>query len=520
MDTDLTKPVAPFMLGSPDASDTSPIPRTSSLPSFRAPFLSPSSRPTSSLWAPPSYPLTSPNPSSTALPPLPPTKPPLPSTRLTAPLQKHDKPWLARPDRGDRLSYLLTLLFIVLGFLAAAALAFLGYSSAPLIDPKHLCLVMEDHFTSPTLDDSIWNYDVELGGFGNGEFEMTTKYDDNVFTSNGNLYIYPTLSENRIPNLTDGGNFTLDDCTFGSQTSSSTNSSSSSSTPCSASSSASQNLIIPPIMSGRLTTKSKKTLTYGRVEVSAKLPKGDWLWPAIWLLPQDNTYGPWPVSGEIDILEARGNDPSYESQGRNYVRSTLTYGPLTTVYRRIYGWWSLKRAAFDQKFHKYVLEWDQSFIRIYVDSRLQSMLEISQIGKGAHKTSFWDQADFPLIATNSTSSDATVLTTNPYSNGGSPSAPFDQPFFLIINLSVGGTSGWFPDGKGGKPWVDAAANAAQNARQTAMRDFWKAKDQWYPTWPESRDERGFRMFVLLFSRDFLLIFCFFGSDYVKMWQKC
>ena len=43
------------------------------------------------------------------------------------------------------------------------------------------------------------------------------------------------------------------------------------------------------------------TIAYGKVEVRAKLPRGDWLWPAIWMLPKDNKDGPWPLSGEIDV---------------------------------------------------------------------------------------------------------------------------------------------------------------------------------------------------------------------------
>lgn len=55
----------------------------------------------------------------------------------------------------------------------------------------------------------------------------------------------------------------------------------------------------------------------------------------------------------------------------------------------------------------------------------------------------------------------------------------------MIDLSAGGTSGWFPDNLGGKPWYDGS--------ETAMRDFFNAKDQWYQTWPLNEDERSFRM---------------------------
>ena len=108
-------------------------------------------------------------------------------------------------------------------------------------------------------------------------------------------------------------------------------------------------------MSGRINTRGKKTIKYGKVEVRAKLPQGDWLWPAIWMLPEGNdtstpegtgVYGGWPASGEIDvcrmvfaaslsmltclaqIMEARGNLPTYPAQGSNYVRSSMNYGPF------------------------------------------------------------------------------------------------------------------------------------------------------------------------------------------------
>ena len=56
------------------------------------------------------------------------------------------------------------------------------------------------------------------------------------------------------------------------------------------------------------------------------------------MLPENNTYGAWPASGEIDIIEARGNGPTYPAQGSNFVRSSLNYGPLPTVLNQIYGW--------------------------------------------------------------------------------------------------------------------------------------------------------------------------------------
>ena len=69
------------------------------------------------------------------------------------------------------------------------------------------------------------------------------------------------------------------------------------------------------------------------MEVRAKLPKGDWLWPAIWLLPRYNEYGTWPASGEIDIMESRGNVgyPKEFGGGPESFGSTLHWGPDWSV---------------------------------------------------------------------------------------------------------------------------------------------------------------------------------------------
>ena len=72
--------------------------------------------------------------------------------------------------------------------------------------------------------------------------------------------------------------------------------------------------VINPVMSARLTTKNSHHIQYGKVEIKAKLPRGDWLWPALWMLPVHDDYGPWPRSGEIDIMESRGNSPDYKAQ--------------------------------------------------------------------------------------------------------------------------------------------------------------------------------------------------------------
>ncbi|KAH9864956.1 hypothetical protein IAQ61_008902 [Plenodomus lingam] len=80
--------------------------------------------------------------------------------------------------------------------------------------------------------------------------------------------------------------------------------------------------------------------------------------------------------------------------------------------------------------------------------------------------SFWDYGHFPLSASNGT------RLVNPWLATGSNASPFDQNFYLVLNVAVGGTNGWFTDGKVGKPWIDASPRA--------KKDFWEARNQWYP----------------------------------------
>lgn len=225
--------------------------------------------------------------------------------------------------------------------------------------------------------------------------------------------------------------------------------------------------IINPVKSARLTTKVGASIKYGRVEVVARLPKGDWLWPAIWMLPVDNTYGPWPASGEIDIIESRGNNWTYPQGGNNIVSSTLHWGPDAAND----GWYqnNVKREAlhttYSAGFHTFGLEWTPKYLFTYIDTRL---LQVSYVD---FNKPFWSKGNFPPADSNGT------RLVDPWGQTGRDATPFDQPFYLILNVAVGGTNGWFEDGVEGKPWVDASP--------TAPHDFWNARDQWYPTWQQN-----------------------------------
>ncbi|KAJ7040765.1 glycoside hydrolase family 16 protein [Mycena alexandri] len=353
---------------------------------------------------------------------------------------------------------------MLVGLAGAGLLCYFGVSSVDMFKDSELCSVLDDEFNELDLTNT-WTREVQLGGFGNAEFQIASSFENNSYAQNGELYIMPTLTSAWLGESTvQSGTVTLDPCTEAA-----TNK-----TACTATGNGG-GTIINPVMSARLSTKDHFAMTYGRVEVRAKLPRGDWLWPAIWMLPVNGT---WPLDGEIDIMEARGNAPSYAAQGSNFVRATMQYGPLASVVARLYGWYGLKRTSFDKG-------WDEKWMRFYVDTRVHTVLDVSLKNQ---KSSFWNRAAFPATAQNGSS---VVPLENNYKNINSP---FDKPFYLIIDLAVGGTSGWFPDKVGNKPWFDGSLSA--------MSDFYKAKDSWYSTWPQNPADGAFRI------------------DSVKMWKKC
>jgi len=121
--------------------------------------------------------------------------------------------------------------------------------------------------------------------------------------------------------------------------------------------------------SARINTRDRFAFRYGRIEARMKLPGGQGLWPAFWLLPQDSVYGTWAASGEIDIMEAINLGGS----GGNEVHGTIHFGgtwPANTFAGRAY----TVPANAQTEFHVYAVEWDAAEIRWYVDDTLYASL--------------------------------------------------------------------------------------------------------------------------------------------------
>ncbi|EJD37768.1 concanavalin A-like lectin/glucanase [Auricularia subglabra TFB-10046 SS5] len=387
------------------------------------------------------------------------------------------KPWL-KPARYAWVPRALFIALSLLGGVLGGVQIYFGVKSVPRLG--NVCLVLDEQFAGNTLDPKVWTREVGVDGWGNGEFEWSTDDDANARVEDGVLYITPTLTEEKLGKdaIFDGYNLTVAGCTTGNGS------------QCWVASNATAGTVINPVMSARLSTRLSKSVKYGRIEVRARMPRGDWLWPAIWMMPKDNVYGAWPRSGEIDIIESRGNGPSYPSQGRDWLSSALHWGPapLLDAYIHTTGWWHDKHLTFDAGFHTYVLEWDEQFLWTYIDSRGARIFN----HRFHASKPFFARGNFPSTVFNGTHE---VRLENPWAGSPSPGvAPFDQSFYLILDVAVGGTNGWFPDGKGKKPWVNGAA--------TAMRDFARAQDTWYPSWPADLNRRALAV------------------EYVKMYQKC
>lgn len=220
-------------------------------------------------------------------------------------------------------------------------------------------LVWSDEFdTNGLVDTTKWNYDTRGNeyGWGNNEKQWyTVAKPDNATVSDGVLTI------TAIKEPTSGKDYS----------------------------------------SARLTTKGKGDWLYCKVEVRAKVPTGRGTWPAIWMLSSENSYGGWPKSGEIDIMEHVGYDPDTVHSTVHTEFFNHTIG--TQVGKPLY----LPTAT--TEFHVYILEWNANEISSYVDGEKYFSFTNNGQGSGA-----W---------------------------------PFDQPFHLILNLAIGG--GW-----GGQQGID------------------------------------------------------------------
>ena len=242
-------------------------------------------------------------------------------------------------------------------------------------------LVWADEFDGDSLDPARWDVDLGNGffdyrahawvpGWGNEELQYYTREADNLCVQDGCLYIR-ALKE------------PLHGCGY---------------------------------TSARVKTRMRDgsplfTKLYGRFEFRAKVPHGKGLWPAIWMLPQDDAYGSWAASGEIDVMEIVGEKPQ-EYLGSIHFGSAF---PRRSLVTHVYGF---PNGGSVVDFHVYAVEWGPGEIRWLVD--------------GVHwaTQSFWWSCSKLRQGRGVEAKNKSDL--NPWP------APFDQPFYILMNIAVGG----------------------------------------------------------------------------------
>lgn len=216
-------------------------------------------------------------------------------------------------------------------------------------------LVWNDEFNGPDgspVDPAKWEYDLGGWGWGNEEAEYYTDRTKNVYQENGFLVIQ-ALRENY-----EGREYT----------------------------------------SGRIKTKGRFELLYGRIEARIKLPFGQGIWPAFWMLGNDIDTNNWPNCGEIDIMENIGREP-------DIIHGTI-HGPGYSGAWGPTGLFQTKDKKVSDDFHVYAIEWEPNQIRWYFDDQCYFTIGPDDIlGKWV----------------------------------------FDHPFFILLNVAVGGSWPGYPD---------------------------------------------------------------------------
>jgi beta-glucanase (GH16 family) len=245
---------------------------------------------------------------------------------------------------------LSTLRFV---FCLVVSISFAINDQSVLSQDSKWSLVWSDEFEGKKLDYSKWEVEVNAFGGGNQEEQIYTDRNKNVRVADGLLVLEAHKDNAGIAGTT------------------------------------------RTYSSGRIRSKNRGDWLYGRFEFRAKMPAGQGLWPAIWMLPTDEQYGTWAASGEIDILEFKGQEPKT-------AWGTLHFGGQWPNNKFKGTQYHLPKGSFTDEFHEFALEWEEGEMRWYVDGILyQTQKE-------------WNSE-----------------------NGKFP-APFDQPFHLVLNLAVGG----------------------------------------------------------------------------------
>ncbi|MDR6512601.1 beta-glucanase (GH16 family) [Novosphingobium capsulatum] len=268
---------------------------------------------------------------------------------------------------------------LALVLLAAGAAAATPAHAAPSPPGPGWHLVWADEFNGTGIDPTRWTLADDCWGGGNQERQCYTPRASNAHVAHGQLVITARKEAWRGPTYPQDLRDSAEKAAAGAE---------------------------KPFTSARLSTKGKAAWRYGRVEVRAKLPGGQGSWPAIWMLPAHDRYGHWAASGEIDILETvnLGVPCAGCTAGReDHALGTIHFGGVPPANRHV-GSETPIPAPVDG-YHVYAVDWAPGAITWSIDG-------VPYETRHAGEWSTTGSAD--------------------------PLAPFDQPFYLVLNLAIGG----------------------------------------------------------------------------------
>lgn len=265
----------------------------------------------------------------------------------------------------------------------AAALLANPASATDATKPVGWMLVWSDEFDGTKLDRKKWKPEKSCWGGGNDERQCYTDRKDNVRVADGMLHLMARQERftgpDRPPEIAAKPN----------------------------------PMQTQPFTSGKVRTRGLASWRYGKIEFRAKTPKGQGTWPAIWMMPADDYYGVWPLSGEIDILEAvnlGATCPECKGQvGENRTLSAIHFGDKPPKNTHIDQRVALPDNSLpSDDFHIWTFEWGEGLMRFYLDGRQYWEVKADQLFSGSPKAK------------------------------GNPVAPFDKPFYIMANLAIGG----------------------------------------------------------------------------------
>ena len=259
----------------------------------------------------------------------------------------------------------------------------------------------------------------------------------------------------------------------------------------------------PPISSARLRTAETFSLKYGRIEIRAKLPRGNWLRPTIKLHSLHENYGEGDPSGEVVIVASSGNPISCvgrkgNSIGRNTVSSCARYAPYghatgandntmcDHTERHVFSPTHPKE-GFHEHFQTFGLYWSDTEMFTYLNDETNVIARIYDYQTSKSFDNLFDTGAHYGVWNKSTTANPWKRESQKGRRGHSHSkyndeeeagnnAPFDQLMYLSIGLSVGGNDGFFPDRMNGKPWMDS------QTPEEATQSFLNHRQEWLSTW--------------------------------------